>query len=41
MATTLHDLRHDHAGIRWLAPFALALALVLVTLFVMFVYPHL
>lgn len=41
MATTFHDLWHDHAGIRWLAPFLFAVALVIGTLFVMLVYPHL
>jgi len=40
MATTHHALLHDHAGARWLTPFAIAMFAVLVMIFFMLVYPH-
>lgn len=40
MPITLEQFEHDHAGARWLAPFAVAIVAVLATLFFMLVYPH-
>jgi hypothetical protein len=41
MATTMNDLRHDHAGLRWIVPFTAIFAALLVMMIVMLVYPHL
>jgi hypothetical protein len=40
MAHTLEQLWHDHAGARWLAPFAVAILAVMATVFVMMVWPY-
>ena len=40
MAITNEEFRHDHAGARWLAPFAIAMLAVLGVLYFMLVYPH-
>jgi hypothetical protein len=40
MAITLEEFQHDHAGARWLTPFAVAIVAVLATIFFMLVYPH-
>jgi hypothetical protein len=40
MATqSMYDL-HDHAGVRWLAPFLAVLSLMILGLILMLVYPH-
>jgi hypothetical protein len=42
MATKTFDYElHDHAGARWLAMMATPLLLVMLTAFLMLVYPHL
>lgn len=45
MATTQDQyqdaLSHDHAGARWLAPFAVAVLLAMIGLVFLLVYPHL
>ena len=40
MAITHDPFLHDHAGARWLAPFAIAILAVVATIFLMLVYPH-
>ena len=38
--TSMYGL-HDHAGVRWLAPFLAVILVTVVGLFLMLVYPHL
>ena len=40
MAITHGQLLHDHAGARWLTPFAVAIFAVVAMIFFMLVYPH-
>ena len=40
MAHTIGQFWHDHAGARWLTPFAVAIFAVLATIFFMLVWPY-
>ncbi len=40
MPTTMNQFWHDHAGARWLAPFAVAVFGTVLVLVFMMIYPH-